>query len=162
MSGSGPTVGQPAHPFTLPSKPGNPVDVGALLGKEPVVLLFMPLAFSGVCTTEVCTLRDDWSRWSGLGAKVFGITVDSPFATDKFRETERLPFPILSDFNKDVARAYGVLHEDLMGLKGVAKRSVLVIGRNGKVAFRWVTDNPGVQIPFEDVVKALELAAQPA
>lgn len=162
MSTSAPMTGQSAPAFVLPSKPGNPVDVGALLGKEPVVLLFMPLAFSGVCTTEVCTLRDDWTRWSALGGQVFGITVDSPFATEKFRETERIPFPILSDFNKDVARAYGVLHEDLMGLKGVAKRSVFVIGRDGKIAYRWVTENPGVQIPFADVVTALEASAQPA
>ena len=155
-------VGTRAPAFTLPSKPGNPVDVGALIGREPIVLLFMPLAFSGVCTTEVCTLRDGWAKWGALGATVFGITVDSPFATEKFRETERIPFPILSDFNKSVARSYGVLHEDLMGLHGVAKRSVFVIGRDGKVMFAWVTENPGVQIPFDDVMRALESAAQPA
>lgn len=162
MSSPALAVGAPAPAFTLPSKPGNPVDVGALFRTDPVVLLFMPLAFSGVCTTEVCTLRDDWAKWGALGAKVFGITVDSPFATEKFRELEKVPFPILSDFNKTVARSYGVLHEDLMGLHGVAKRSVFVIGRGGKVMYAWVTDNPGVQIPFADVMKALESAAQPA
>ncbi len=162
MSSAALTVGTRAPAFTLPSRPGSLVDVGALVGKEPIVLLFMPLAFSGVCTTEVCTLRDDWAKWGALGATVLGITVDSPFATEKFREMEKIPFPILSDFNKTVARSYGVLHEDLMGLHGVAKRSVFVIGRDGKVMYAWVTENPGVQIPFEDVMKALESAAQPA
>lgn len=155
-------VGTPAPAFTLPSKPGTPVDVGSLIGREPIVLLFMPLAFSGVCTTEVCTIRDEWTKWGGLGATIFGITVDSPFATEKFRELERIPFPILSDFNKTVASSYGVLHEDLMGLHGVAKRSAFVIGRDGKVIYAWVTENPGVQIPFDDVMRALESAAQPA
>jgi len=162
MNASALSVGQKAPAFTLPSKPGTPVDVGALYGQQPVVLLFMPLAFSGVCTTEVCTLRDGWSKWGGLGAQVFGITVDSPFATEKFRDTERIPFPILSDFNKSVSKSFGVLHEDLMGLHGVSKRSVFVIGRDGTVMYAWVTENPGVQIPFDDVMRALESAAQPA
>lgn len=149
-------TGDKAKGFTLPSKPGNPVDVGSVIGKEPVVLLFFPLAYSSVCTAEMCHMRDSWSQWSALGAQVFGISVDSPFVTDKFRQDEKIPFPILSDFNKDVSRSYGVLHEDLLGLKGVSKRSAFVIGKDGTVKYAWVTDDPKVQVPFEEVKAAVK------
>lgn len=148
-------TGDKAIPFTLPSKPKEPVNVGAHFGKDKVVLLFFPLAFSSVCTTEMCSFRDNWKQWEGLGAKVFGISVDSPFVTDKFRTDEKIPFPILSDFNKDVSRQYGVLHEDLMGLKGVSKRSAFVIGRDGKVKYAWVTEDPKVQVKFDEIKAAL-------
>ena len=148
-------TGQPAPSFTLPSKPGNPVDVGAAIGKQPVVLLFFPLAFSPVCTDEMCHFRDHWKEWSSLDAQVFGISVDSPFVTEKFRAEQNIPFPVLSDFNKDVSRQYGVLHEDLIGLKGVSKRSAFVIGTDGKVKYAWVTDNPKVQVPFDEVRQAV-------
>lgn len=128
----------------------------SVIGTQTVVLLFMPLAFSPVCTAEVCTMRDDWSKWQLLGATVFGITIDSPFVTEKFRQLENLPFPVLSDFNKEVATQFGVLHEDLKGMKGIAKRAVFVINRAGLVTYRWVTENPGEQIDFA----ALEVAVQ--
>src|SRR5436853_6621090 len=140
--------GDPAPRFKLPSKPREEVDVGALVGKEKIVLLFFPLAFSSVCTAEMCQIRDDWQQYASLGAEVFGSSIDSPFVTDKFRQLERIPFPILSDFNKEVSQAYGVLQENLMGLKGVAKRSVFVIGNDGKIHYRWVTDDAGVQVKF--------------
>jgi peroxiredoxin len=81
--------------------------------------------------------------------------VDSPFVTDRFRSDQNIPFPILSDFNKDVASRYGVLHEDLLGLKGVAKRSAFVIGADGRVAYAWVTEDPRVQVPFDEIKAAL-------
>lgn len=147
-------VGDSAPKFTLPPKPREEVDVGDLFGKEPVILLFFPLAFSSVCTAEMCHMRDSWSQWQGLGAKVFGISVDSPFTTDKFRALENIPFPILSDFNKTVSASYGALHDDLFGLKGVSKRSAFVIGRDGKIKFAWVSDEPSKQVPFEEVAAA--------
>jgi len=148
--------GDRAIEFKLPAKPKDEVDLGALIGKEKIVLLFFPLAYSSVCTAEMCAMRDDWKQYENLGAKVFGISVDSPFVTDKFRRDENIPFPILSDFNKEVSRKYGVLHEDLMGLKGVSKRSAFVIGADGKVKYAWVTDNPGVQVDFEQIKAALK------
>lgn len=150
------TIGESAPRFTLPAKPGEDVDIGALIGNEKLVLLFFPLAYSSVCTAELCHFRDQWTEWSGLGARVFGVSVDSPFVTDKFRQEEKVPFPILSDFNRTVAGAYGVLHEELFGLKGVAKRSAFVIGSDGRVAWTWVTDDPGVQVPFDDLRDAVE------
>ena len=145
--------GDPAPPIKLPAKPGEEVE--ARIGKDKVVLLFFPLAFSPVCTDEMCHMRDTWSQWEGLDAQVLGISVDSPFVTDRFRADQNIPFPILSDFNKNTASSYGVLYEDLKGLKGVAKRSAFVIGADGKVAYAWVTEDPTVQVPFEEVKAAL-------
>ena len=145
--------GDPAPAFKLPAKPGEEVE--ARIGQDKVVLLFFPLAFSPVCTDEMCHMRDTWSQWEGLDAQVLGISVDSPFVTDRFRSDQNIPFPILSDFNKDVASNYGVLYADLKGLKGVAKRSAFVIGADGKVAYAWVTEDPTVQVPFEEIKSAL-------
>lgn len=150
------TVGSKAPAFTLPSQPGTSVDVGALIGKEKLVLLFIPLAFSPVCTVEMCHFRDAWQQWSTLGCQVFAVSVDSPFTVAKFRELERIPFPVLSDFNKDVARQYGALHEDLMGLKGVAKRAAFVVDATGTVRYAWVSDDPRVQVDFAAIEAAVK------
>jgi peroxiredoxin len=151
--------GDKAPGFKLPEKPGTVVDVGEHLGKEKVVLLFFPLAFSPTCTTEMCTMRDTWSRWRELGARVFGISVDSPFVTHRFRSEEEIPFPILSDFNRDVAGTYDVLYDELLGLKGVTKRAVFVIGRDGKVSYSWVSEDPGKEPPYQEVQDAVRAAA---
>lgn len=151
------TVGSKAPVFTLPSQPGQPVDVGASIGKEKIVLLFIPLAFSPICTAEMCHFRDQWNHWASLGCKVFAVSVDSPFTVAKFREIERIPFPVLSDFNKDVSRLYGALHEDLVGMKGVSKRSAFVIDAKGTVKYASVSEDPRVQVDFtaiENAVKA--------
>ena len=149
-------ISDKAPAFELPEAPGQLVDVGAQFGTAPVVLLFFPLAFSPVCTTEFCTIRDDWSSWTDLGAKVFGISIDSPFVAQKFKEAEGLPFPLLSDFNKEVAAQYGALHEDLMGLKGVAKPSAFVINPDGDIVYAWVSEDPGVQVDFDAIKAAVE------
>lgn len=149
-------VSEQATPFSLPEAPGQMVDVGALFGEAPVVLLFFPLAFSPVCTEEFCTIRDDWSKWTDMGAKVFGISIDSPFVVQKFKESEGMPFPLLSDFNKEVAGSYGALHEDLMGLKGVTKRAAFVIDRSGKISYAWVSEDPGKQVEFDEILAAVQ------
>lgn len=141
-------VGSPAPRFSLPQKPGEVVDVGTLIGREKVVLLFFPLAFSSVCTEEMCHFRDDWSEWKSLGCSIFGISIDSPFVTDKFRSELNVPFPILSDFNKTVSASYDALHADLLGLKGVTKRAAVVIGSDGKIAYAWEAEIPKTQVDF--------------
>ncbi len=146
--------GDHASPFTLASKPGNPVDVGAHIGSEPVVLLFFPLAFSPVCTEEMCSMRDGWSAWQSLGAQVYGVSIDSPFVTEKFRAERNIPFPILSDFNKTVAAEYGALHDDLKGMKGVTKRAAFVIDAGGTVVYDWVSDDP-TKMPDLDEIKGV-------
>jgi peroxiredoxin len=150
--------GDRAPGFTLPSAPGKDIDVGALIGNETVVLLFFPLAFSPTCTSELCTFRDRWTEFSKLDARFFAISVDSPFVTDLFRREEGVPFPVLSDFNRDVAERYGVLYDELLGLEGVGKRSVFVIGADGKVAYRWVSEDPGVEPDYAEVREAIRTA----
>ena len=149
-------VGSAAPAFKLPARPGHVVDVGAVIGSRKTVLLFFPLAFSSVCTTEMCTFRDDWPKWASLGCTVFGISVDSPFVTDKFRQDLGIPFDILSDFNKDVSRQYGALFEDLMGLKGVGKRAAFVVDASGKVVYAQVNAEAGQQVDFDAIRKAVE------
>lgn len=149
-------IGEQAPVFTLPDQPGHEIDFGASVGENPVVLLFFPLAFSSVCTDEMCGLRDDWSAWADLDADVYAISIDSPFVTQKFRQENDLPFPVLSDFNKVAAAAYDVLYEEFFGMNGVAKRSAFVIGRDGNIAYAWSTDDAGVLPDFEAVRAAIE------
>lgn len=150
--------GDRAPGFVLPAGPGEELDAGELFGRERVVLAFFPLAFSPVCTDELCTFAERWDELSGLDARVLGVSVDSPFANARFREEEDIPFPLLSDFNREVSSEWGVLHEDLMGLEGVAKRSVFVVGGDGRVTYRWVTDDPGVEPDYDEVRAAVEAA----
>ena len=151
-------TGDTAPAFSLPAKPGEIVDVGLTIGRDVVVLVFFPLAFSSVCTAEMKIMAESWDRWRGLGARVFGISVDSPFVTDRFRQVENIPFPILSDFNREVSSLYGVLYEDFFGLRGVAKRSVFVIDRTGTVVYDWVTDDADVEPSYDDVEAAVRAA----
>ncbi len=152
------SIGTAAPAFKLPCKPGEEVDVAALLGREKVVILFFPLAFSSVCTEEMCHFRDHWGEWNSLGCKVFGVSIDSPFVTDKFRAELNIPFPILSDFNKTVSASYDALHADLMGLKGVTKRAAYVIGTDGRIAFAWEAEIPKTQVDFAAVKAAVQSA----
>ena len=152
------TAGDMAPRFALPAAPGEIVDVGARMDRRPVVLLFFPLAFSSVCTEELCSVRDDWSEWAALEADVFGISVDSPFVTRRFREELGLPFPLLSDFNHDVGAAYGVLYEDYFGLRGVARRAAFVVGPDGRITYAWVSERDDVLPDFASVREAVRAA----
>jgi len=151
-------LGDTASKFSLPSRRGEDVDVGACFGDAPVVLLFFPFAYSSVCTAELCQFRDEWQQWGSLGCKVFGISIDSMFVTEKFRADLSIPFPLLSDFNKTVSATWGALHEDLMGLKGVTKRATFVIDRTGKISYAAVQESPGEQIDFEALRAAVHAA----
>lgn len=148
-------AGAPAPDFSLTKALGqDPVTLSDQRGR-PVVLMFVPLAFSSTCTEELCHVSENWSAWGKLGAEVFGVSVDSPFATQKWAEEMGVPFPVLSDFNKEAAAAYGVLQEDFFGLRGVAKRSVFVVDREGRISWSWQSDNPGTLPPFDEIVKAV-------
>lgn len=149
-------VGDNAPKFELMAKPGEMVNVGEDFGKHNVVLLFMPFAYSGVCTAEVCHMRDNYDAFTKLDARIYGITVDSPFVTDKWRQDENIPFPILSDFNKEVATKYGAIHEQLKIWKGVAKRAAFVVGKDGKVKYAWVSEDPGKQVNFDEIAAAVK------
>lgn len=122
------------------------------------MVLFFPLAFSGVCTAEVCAVAEDLSSWRELGAQVVGISVDSPFVNRKFAAECGAEFPIVSDFNREACTAYGVRDDDFFGMKGVAKRSVFVVARDGTLAWQWVSDDAGIMPDFDAVKEAVAKA----
>jgi peroxiredoxin len=134
-------LGSKAPDFTLPSQDREPVTLSQQLAKGPVVLAFFPAAFSGTCTTEACTFRDAIAELRQASATVLGVSVDTFFALKAWADHEKLPFTLLSDFNKVVIRDYGVFNEDMIGLKGLAKRAVFVIDRDGIVRHREVLDD---------------------
>ena len=150
--------GDRAPTFELACEPGVVIDLADHLGQDKIVLLFYPLAFSGVCTTELCTIRDRWPEFEDLDAHVFGISVDSPFVTRRYRESEGLPFPLLSDFNKDVSAEYGVLEAEAYGLQGISKRSAFVIGTDGVVVYAWVAEDSGLEPDYDAIEMALTAA----
>ncbi len=122
----------------------------------PVVLAFFPAAFSAVCTTEMCTFRDHLAVLNQAHAHVFGISVDTFFALKAFQDSHHLIFPLLSDFNKTVIHQYGVFNEDMVGLKGIAKRAVFVLDGHGVVRHREVLEDARNE---PDYGKVLEVTA---
>ena len=149
------SAGDAAPDFALPPAPGPDLWTLSEHRGTTVVILFFPLAFSGVCTEEMCGLAENWSQWEELGATVVGISVDSPFVTARFAQETGVAFPILSDFNREASTDYGVLYPEFFGLKGVSKRSVFVVDGAGKVAYAWVTEDADVLPPFETVRRAV-------
>jgi peroxiredoxin len=147
-------VGMPAPDFTLMNQDRQPVALSSARGR-PVVLAFFPAAFSTTCSKELCTIRDRFSRLNDAQAQVFGISVDSFFALKAFQADQGLTFPLLSDFNKEVIRLYGVFNEDMIGLKGIAKRAVFVIDREGTVRYREVLEDARLEPDYERVFAAL-------
>jgi peroxiredoxin len=122
---------------------------------KPVVLAFFPAAFSSVCTKELCTFRDQLGRLNDAKAQVYGISVDTFFTLKAFQDAQHLTFPLLSDFNKQVIRDYGVYNEDMIGLKGIAKRAVFVLDQNGVVRHREVLEDARNEPNYEKVFQML-------
>lgn len=149
-------VGQQAPDIELPvAGSQDKFRLSDYKGKQPVVLLFFPLAWTGVCTQQMCDTRDSLARYEELGAKVVGISVDSPFALNKFKEEQGLNFDLASDFNREAVEKFGCQYEDLLGFKGVAKRSAFVIDKEGKVAYAQVNESAKDVPALEDIQKAL-------
>ena len=146
--------GSQAPDFTLTNQDRQPVRLSEQRGK-PVVLAFFPAAFSSVCTKELCTFRDSLSKLNAARAQVYGISVDTFFTLKAFQEAQRLTFPLLSDFNKEVIRQYGVFNEDMIGLKGIAKRAVFVVDKDGLVRYRQVLDDARNEPDYEQVLAAV-------
>lgn len=147
-------VGDKAPDFKLKSTELKEVSLGDFAGKK-VVLHFFPLAFTGVCTTQLCTMRDNFGYYEGLNAQVLGVSVDSPFTLAKFKEEQAYQFPLLSDFNKETAAAYGALYEDFLGMKGIAKRAAFVIDEEGKIAYAEVLEDAGNLPDFAAINKVV-------
>lgn len=132
--------GQAAPQFTLVSSSLQSSSLADFRGRK-VVLHFFPLAFTGVCTTQLCTMRDSFGYYDGLNATILGISVDSPFTLAKFKEENNYQFDLLSDFNKEVSTAYGAIYADfVMGLKGVSKRAAFVIDEEQNIIYAEVLE----------------------
>ena len=122
-----------------------------------VVLLFFPLAFTGVCTKELCSVRDNIGMYNGLDAEVFGISVDSLYSLKKFKEEQNQNFTLLSDFNKEASTLYGTIYETFSNdMKGVSKRSAFVIDKDGIVRYAEVLENAGDIPDFNAIQDCLE------
>jgi peroxiredoxin len=156
------TIGDKAPDFTLVTKTAEGpqlVKLGDHLGKSNVVLLFFPMAFTGVCTTEMCDVSAGLEAYEQLDAKVFGISGDSPFAQAAWAEKENITLPLLSDYEHHVAKAYGVAYEQFLPeanliMGGVAKRSAFVIDKEGVIRHADVQDHPK-DLPDFEAVKAV-------
>lgn len=145
-------VGDKAPNFTLRDTEKAEISLNDYRGKN-VLILFFPLAFTGTCTDELCSIRDEKAEYDDLKVDVLAISVDSLFTLGKFKEEQKYNFPLLSDFNKDVARAYGTLYEDfVLGMKGVAKRSAFLVDQNGTIRYAEVLESAG-DLPNFDKIK---------
>jgi peroxiredoxin len=147
-------VGSKAPDFTLMNQDRQPVTLSELRG-GPVVIAFFPAAFSSVCQKELCTFRDSVAELNRAKAQVVGISVDTFFALKAFQEQQNLNFPLLSDFNKQAIRDYGAFNEDMIGLKGIAKRAVFVLDKDGIVRYREVLDDARNEPNYKKVFETL-------
>ena len=153
-------VGEPAPDFTLPKAGGEayndmePFTLSEAFGDGPIVLAFYPAAFTSGCTEEMCAFRDAKGAFDDLDARVYGISVDLPFAQNIWIQQEGLNFPLLSDWDHDVIHRYDIVREDMYGMLEVAKRSVFVLDATGTIRYKWVRDgdNPDFE-PFVEHVR---------
>jgi peroxiredoxin len=149
-------VGEKAPDFKLFNTEKKEVSLENFNGKN-LVILFFPQAFTGTCTKELCEMRDDISNYQNLDASVLAISVDSVFTLIKFKEDNNYNFDLLSDFNKDISRAYGSIYEDwILGMKGVSKRSAFVLDKDGIVRYAEVLESAGDVPNFEELKKTLQ------
>ncbi len=145
-------TGDPAPDFTLYSTDKTPVSLSDFSGKT-LVIHFFPQAFTGVCTQQMCTMRDNLAYYNDLNADVVGISVDSLFTLKKFKELESINFSLLSDFNKTVSPAYGAFFDEFVfGMKGVSRRAAFVIDGNGVVRYAEVLASAG-DLPNFDAIR---------
>ena len=149
-------AGDKAPLFTLYAADTKEVSLSDYAGRN-VVILFIPLAFTGVCTTELCTMRDALADFNNLDTDVLAISVDSVFTLAKFKELEKLNFPLLSDFNKEISRQYGSLYDTfVMGMEGVSKRSAFIVDREGIIRYAEVLDSAGDLPNFAAIKETLQ------
>lgn len=153
------STGTVAPDFTLKTKNADglhDLTLSENYGSKKTVLLFFPLAFTSVCVEEMCSVSAGLSAYTELNAVVYGISVDSPFTLEKMAQADDLKFPLLSDFNKDVSEAYDVLYSELLGFKGVSKRSAFVIDEKGVIIYSESSDDPKQLPDFESIKAALK------
>lgn len=149
-------VGDKAPDFKLFSSELKEVSLADYAGRK-LVVHFFPMAFTGVCTAQLCTMRDSFGYYEGMNADVVGISVDSPFTLAKFKEEQSYQFPLLSDFNKETSQAFGAFYEDFaFNLKGVSKRAAFVIDEEGKIIHAEVLEDAGNMPDFDAIKRSIE------
>lgn len=148
-------MNKPAPDFTLKNTENKEISLSDFKGEQNVVLLFFPLAFSGVCTKELCSTRDNLKIYQALNAEIIAISIDSTYALKAFKESQNYNFTLLSDFNKEVSKAYNAYYETFHGMNGVSKRSAFVIDKKGEIVYSEILDDSS-QIPdFDKIQEAL-------
>ena len=151
--------GDNAPDFTAPLANGDieSFTLSEHLDDAPIVLAFFPGAFTRVCTNEMSTFQDRLDEFTGAGATVYGVSIDTPFALNEFREQYGLAFGLLSDSDRSIVTEWGIAMDfDELGVPDVAKRSVFVIDDDGTVTYAWVSDDPGVEPAYDEIIDAVE------
>lgn len=155
------TEGDPAPGFSAflaGSVPAEPFEASAAYENGLIVLAFFPLAFTGGCTEEMCTFRDEFGAFKAVDADVYGISVDSPATLQAFRERHDLGFELISDFNREAIDAYDVESEEIAGLQRLAQRSVFVVDTDRTVVYAWRADDPGHLPDVEPIKQAVDIS----
>jgi peroxiredoxin len=149
-------VGDPAPSFALYDTERNLRSLSEFLDRT-TLLAFIPGAFTSVCEKELCTFRDSIGRFQNLKTNVVAISVDAPFSNEAFAVKNNLPFPLLSDFQREIIRQYDVVHVGLGGIEGYvsAKRSVFILDPNGIIRYIWIAEHPGVEPPYAEIEQFL-------
>ncbi len=150
-------VGDKAPDFTLPDTDLKPRRLSEFLGDKTVLAFFVG-AFTSVCTKEMCTFRDSMARLTDLKAQIVGIAVSDPFSNKAFAEKNYLSFPILSDYRRDVVRAFGIELPNFAGLMGysTSKRARFILDQKGIVRYVWISDNPAVEPNYDEIEAFLQ------
>ena len=160
--------GETAPDFTAPLAGGEAYNdlesftLSEAFGDGPIVLAFYPAAFTSGCTEEMCAFRDSLDAFDDLDARVYGISVDLPFAQNVWIEEHDLGFPMISDWDHEIIRQYDVVYEDMYGMVEVAQRSVFVLDAAGIVTYRWVRagDNPDFESFVDELRAEVEKASR--
>lgn len=151
-----PNVGDKAPDATVFDYSAKPVKLSQYFGKRNTVLAFYFLAFTPVCTNEMCTFDQGLNEFEKLDATVIGISIDSPFTNKMFAEKYNIKFPLLSDFNREAIRSYDIVHDEMFGFKQVGKRAVFIVDKNGIIRYKWVADHPKNEPNYEEIRKVLQ------
>jgi peroxiredoxin len=152
------SIGDKAPDFTLFDSDKQPCTLSDLQGKKNVLLLFFPMAFTGTCTKELCSVRDDIGKYDNASTEVFGISVDSVFTLEKYKSEQAFNYRLLSDFNKSASEGYDTIYSSFtdMAMKGVSKRSAFIIDKDGVIQYAEVLENAGEIPDFSAIDKKLE------
>jgi len=149
-------VGDKATNFTLQNSEGKEISLKGETEQNKALILFFPLAFSSVCSAEMCNTRDNMKLYNSLNVNVLGISVDSFYTLREFKKYNNLNFTLLSDFNKVVSSQFNVLYEDFYGMKGIAKRSAFIINQDLMVEYSEVLEDASKQPDFKAIQSALK------